>query len=290
MILTTTQNNGVENVQVPFGCARSVTFDISTDFIETSVTQSGAFKTFLPSGKQFSGNIEGLVFLDKPQTNETRATTTLDLTDISDSGIFPTSGELYALIRAFEPLGWVNLFATSTGTFATFADFLTYLNNGINSGPTGYTSTISGNALIITARPGLGDDINGYACQCAWSLSSTPQTNIDTDFLGGVDGYNPSKISIGWFYDKLLYSELIQLRYYETDDDNHFLQKQCNVYIESINETSSFDNMVTFTATFKGNGTPTITYGEIPIILRNIQTESGANLTTEDNINLTLEN
>ena len=50
----------------PFGCARSVTFDISTDFIETSVTESGAFKTFIPSGKQYSGNIEGLVFLDKP--------------------------------------------------------------------------------------------------------------------------------------------------------------------------------------------------------------------------------
>jgi hypothetical protein len=59
VILSTAQLNGVETVLVPFGCARSVTFDISTDFIETSVTESGAFKTFIPSGKQFSGNIEG---------------------------------------------------------------------------------------------------------------------------------------------------------------------------------------------------------------------------------------
>jgi len=263
VILSTPINQSGTNVQVPFACARSVTFDISTDFIETSVTESGSFKTFIPSGKQFSGNIEGLVFLDKPAIAETRATATLDLSDIADSGIFPTSGELYALIRAFEPLGWVNLFGTSTGTFATFADFLTYLNNGINTGITGYTSTISSNALIITARPGLGNDINGNACQCSWSLSSTPQTNINNDFLGGVDAYNPSKISMGWMYDKILSGEIIQLKYYETDDNNHYLQKLCNVYIESINETASFDNIVTFTASFKGNGTPTITYGEI---------------------------
>jgi hypothetical protein len=64
-------------------------------------------------------------------------------------------------------------------------------------------------------------------------------------------------------YEKIISGEKIFLKYYETDDDNHFLQKLCEVYIESINETASFDNMVTFTATFKGNGGPTITYGEI---------------------------
>jgi len=250
-------------VPVPFGCARSVTFDISTDFIETSGIDSGNFKTFLPSGKQYSGNIEGLVFLDKPQVAETRATTTLDLTDISDSGIFPTSGNLFSLIRAFEITGWVNLFLTTTGTFTTFADFLTYMNNGINAGSTGYTSTISGNALIITARPGLGDEINGNASQCNWAISGTPQSILDSTFSGGIDGYNPSKVSLGWMYEKIVSGEKIFLKYYETDDDNHYLQKLCEVYIESINETASFDNMVTFTATFKGNGGPTITYGEI---------------------------
>jgi hypothetical protein len=248
----------------PFGCARSVTFDISTDFIETSVTESGAFKTFIPSGKQFSGNIEGLVFLDKPAVAETRATTTLDLSPIEDSGIFPTSGNLFCLIRAFEPLGWVNIFSTSTGTFANFSAFLTYMNNGINASSTGYTSVISGgNSLIITARPGLGDDINGNACQFQWSLSSTPQSNIDEDFTGGVDGYYPSKIQMGWLYDKIISGERIQIKYYETDDDNHFLYKVCYVYIESINETASFDNMATFTANFKGDGAPNIYYGEI---------------------------
>jgi hypothetical protein len=246
-----------------FGCARSVTFDISTDFIETSVTESGVFKTFIPSGKQYTGNIEGLVFLDKPFEPEVKATTTLDLTDIADSGEFPTSGNLISYIRVFELGSWLNLFVTATGTFANFSAFLTYMNNGINAGGTGYTSVISGNSLIITARPGLGDDLNGQASQCFYEFSPLPGVNIDSTFSGGVDGYEPSKISLGWMYDKIISGELIQIKYYETDDDNHYLQKVCQVYIESINETASFDNMVTFTASFKGSGQPTITYGEI---------------------------
>ena len=263
VILSTTINEYGTNVQVPFACARSVTFDISTDFIETSVTQSGAFKTFIPSGKQFSGNIEGLVFLNKASESETRATTTLDLSAIDDSGIFPTSGNLYCLIRVFEVTGWVNLFFTSTGTFADFATFIAYMNNGINAGSTGYTSVISsGTNLIITAKPGLGASINGFACECNWAIGGVFQTPIDSYFSGGVNGYYSNKLGIGWMYDKLLNSELIQIRYYETDDNNLFLQKFCEIYIESINETSSFDNMVTFSASFKGNGTPIITYGE----------------------------
>lgn len=250
-------------VPVPFGCARSVTFDISTDFIETSGIDSGNFKTFLPSGKQFSGNIEGLVFLDKAAIPEVRATTTLDLTDIADSGEFPTTGNLISFIRAFELGNWLNLFVSATGTFANFAAFITYMNNGINAGGTGYTSVISGNSLIITARPGLGDDINGENSQCFYEFSPVPGVNIDSTFSGGVTGYNPSKISLGWMYEKIVSGEKIYLKYYETDDDNHYLQKLCEVYIESINETASFDNMVTFTASFKGNGGPTITYGEI---------------------------
>jgi hypothetical protein len=246
----------------PFGCARSVTFDISTDFIETSVTGSGAFKTFIPSGKQFSGNIEGLVFLDKPAVAETRATTTLDLTEIADSGVFPSSGNLFANIFVN---GFAVLYTTSTGTFATFSDFINNLNDGINAGGSGFafTSVISGNSLIITAYSGLGASINGTQSQCNYTISPNPLVHINSTFSGGIDGYYPSKIHMGWLYDKIVFGERIQIKYYEVDDDNHYLQKECFVYIESINETSSFDNMVTFTASFKGDGTPTITYGEI---------------------------
>lgn len=252
---------GVGYVYLPIACARSITFDISTDFIETSVTESGAFKTFIPSGKQYSGSIEGLVFLDKPSLTEVRATTTLDLTDIADSGIFPTSGDLYSLIRAYEG-AWVDLFVTAIGTFANFSAFINYMNAGINAGGTGYTSVISGNTLIITARPGLGDLINGEACECQWSIGATPQAIINSYFAGGVDSYFPAKFNMGLMYSKIISGEILGLKYYETDDNNHFLQKQCEIYIESINETSSFDNMATFTAQFKGTGAPTITYGE----------------------------
>lgn len=264
VILTMAEyQDGVGYVYIPIGCARSVTFDISTDFIETSVTDSGAFKTFLPSGKQYTGNIEGLVFLDKPKVSEIKATSTLDLTDISDSVSFPTTGELNASIYANESLSVQELlFVTLTGTFATFADFLTYVNNGINSGSSGYTSVISGNSLIITARPGLGASINGFISLCNYFISSTSYFTNGTAFSGGVDGYFPAKYNLGLMYSKIISGEILGLKYYETDDDNHFLQKECEVYIESINETASFDNMVTFSAQFKGTGAPTITYGE----------------------------
>jgi len=254
--------DGVGYVYIPIGCARSVTFDISTDFIETSITESGAFKTFIPSGKQYSGNIEGLVFLDKPKVSEVKATTTLDLTDIADSGVFPSSGNLFANIYVYVP-GILPLFISTTGTFATFADFLTYMNNGINAGPYGYTSIISGNSLIITAQPGLGATINGNLSRCQYTVFGNPLINIDSTFSGGVNGYFPSKYNLGLMYSKIISGEILGLKYYETDDDNHYLQKQCSVFIESINETASFDNMVTFTAQFKGIGAPTITYGEI---------------------------
>jgi len=247
-------------VPVPFGCARSVTFDISTDFIETSGINSGNFKTFLPSGKQYSGNIEGLVFLDKPQVAETRATTTLDLTEIADSGVFPSSGNLFATIIV---IGYTTLYTTSTGTFANFSAFINNLNDGINAGGSSFTSVISGNSLIITAYPGLGSSINGTESLCRYQITPNPLVDINSTFSGGVTGYNLSKVSLGWMYEKIVSGEKIFLKYYETDDDNHYLQKLCEVYIESINETASFDNMTTFTATFKGNGGPTITYGEI---------------------------
>jgi hypothetical protein len=251
-------NNG----WVPFGCARSVTFDISTDFIETSVTESGAFKTFIPSGKQFSGNIEGLVFLDKPASFETKATNSaLVFTQFVDD--FPTLfSEIF--IQAQLPNGsYVTLANQYNFPYTTFNDFINAANNLINSSGTGFTSAISGNIITITAAPDYGASMNGQLCIYSIQTGTVPNLIGSAPFGGGTSGYFPDKLGIGFMYDKLMSGTPIQLKYYETDDDNHFLQKECGVYFESINETSSFDNMVTFTAQFKGSGAPIITYGEI---------------------------
>jgi len=127
----------------PIGCAKSINFELTTEFIETSITGSGTFRTYIPSAKTFSGTLEGVTFLAS-------------------------------------------------------ADY--------------------------------------------------------PDVVG--------KFSMGNLYD--LVGSLLQVRFYEEDSTNeHFLQKDCYIYIESISEASSFDNITTFSLTFKGTGEPTITYGDI---------------------------
>jgi hypothetical protein len=260
VVLSVQQYNGVENVYVPFGCARSVTFDISTDFIETSVTESGAFKTFLPSGKQFSGNIEGLAFLNKPAGSNVRAIVTFDYSTIP-TGSFPDLAASAYINVNFGSI--IDICTINATTFLTRSDYINAIITAINASGTGYTAELgAGNTIIIRSAPGLGDTINGSDCTFDLTVDGTNYP-FTIPFAGGVTAYSHDRLGIGWLYDKLLYSELIQLKYYETDDDNHFLYKVCYVYIESINETASFDNMATFTANFKGDGAPNIYYGEI---------------------------
>lgn len=68
-------------------------------------------------------------------------------------------------------------------------------------------------------------------------------------------------LALPGLYQNFLDGTELNLKYYEQDKDNtHYLQKECTVYIESITESASFDNITTFSATFKGTGQPTITY------------------------------
>lgn len=115
--------------QFPILCARSVTFDIQTDMIETSVKGAGKFRTYVPGAISWTGTIEGL-----------------------------TNIQLY-------------------------------------------------------------------------------------------DEYN-----LGQAFVRLLAGDQIFITWVETDGTNTY-QKQGIAYIESINETSSFDNMATFTITFRGTST-----------------------------------
>ncbi|CAB5218518.1 hypothetical protein UFOVP217_30 [uncultured Caudovirales phage] len=131
---------------IPIACARSITFDIQRDTIETSITGSGNFRTYIGGAASFTGNCDGLVQLD---------------------------------------------------------------------------------------------------------------CNFDTYYhMGGL-------------YDLMLNNQAVDIKYFEEDQDGNELSKECLVIIESINETSSFDNVNTFSIGFKGVGTPVITYNTCARIFDN---------------------
>lgn len=68
---------------------------------------------------------------------------------------------------------------------------------------------------------------------------------------------------LGHMYDDIISGTEVYLTFYETDSEGHFLKKECTVYIESISEVASFDNIATFTANFIGTGFFTLTYGDV---------------------------
>lgn len=131
--------NDTTDEWVPFGCARSISLDISREMVETSITGNGVFKTYVPGAGSVSGTIEGLVFL---------------------------------------------------------------------------------------------------------SLDS------------------PDLVNMKELYDLIINGTTFNIKYYEKDTTNTaFLVKELTVLLESLNETASFDNMVTFSANFVGIGAPIITEG-----------------------------
>jgi len=61
-VVVSIYNSGTSTM-TPIGCARSCTFDISRDTIETSSIGNGQFRTYISGPISYSGTIEGLVFL-----------------------------------------------------------------------------------------------------------------------------------------------------------------------------------------------------------------------------------
>jgi len=53
----------VAGTPTPYVCARSASISISTDFIETSVSGTGLFATFLPTKHSFTISMDGVVSL-----------------------------------------------------------------------------------------------------------------------------------------------------------------------------------------------------------------------------------
>ncbi len=50
---------------ITYGCARSCSVNISTEFLETSIIGQSNSRTFLPTAYTFNGSIEGLTNLEK---------------------------------------------------------------------------------------------------------------------------------------------------------------------------------------------------------------------------------
>lgn len=50
---------------IPIACARSITFNINREFIETTSYGAGYFKSYVPSVMSMTANVEGLVLLGK---------------------------------------------------------------------------------------------------------------------------------------------------------------------------------------------------------------------------------
>jgi predicted secreted protein len=58
-----TMTNGSEFV--PIGCARTLTYDIQQDLIETSITNNGKFRTYTSGAVTWSATVEGFTYLEK---------------------------------------------------------------------------------------------------------------------------------------------------------------------------------------------------------------------------------
>jgi hypothetical protein len=110
--------------------------------------------------------------------------------------------------------------------------------------------------MIETSGPGNGNFRTYMPSAITYTGSIEGLVFLDTD--------NSIKMTMGGLYQLLINGALCNIKYYETDNGGaHYLQKECLVYIESINETASFDNITTYSATFRGQGAPTITYGDV---------------------------
>lgn len=49
----------------PYACARTVSINMTTDLIETSVSGSGTWRTYKPTANSWSASIEGIVHIDE---------------------------------------------------------------------------------------------------------------------------------------------------------------------------------------------------------------------------------
>lgn len=89
-------------------------------------------------------------------------------------------------------------------------------------------------------------------------------------FTGSIEGLaliatSGTTWGVNNLYEFLINGTPLIVTFYEVDNaaPQSFLQKQGTVYLTAISEIASFDNIVTFNASFTGTGTITITADEV---------------------------
>lgn len=138
--------------------------------------------------------------------------------------------------------------------------------------------------LLTTPNPDTHEDmVIGCSRSCTFDISmDTIETSTINSgnfrtyttgaltFSGTIDGLTlitdgtTASYDLGRLYDAIIAGIPFGMKFYETDVENtYYLQKECTVIIESINETASFDNITTCSVNFKGTGPVSITYGTI---------------------------
>ena len=205
----------------PIACGRSITFNMDIDMIETSITDNGKFRTYVPGAGKVTANIEGLVAILNTQMT-----------------VFSGTISLYFL-PALPP---VYGFIIDKPNICIPVGAIIYVNGGdFDNAP----------FPVLTCVPdGLGNTV----------ITVTGTFPSFTPFSGTIT-YDQHMFSTERIYDAMMNNKLLRFEFYETDDSGHYLIKSFMGYFNSISEVASFDNIVTFTADVTANGVPTIDYG-----------------------------
>lgn len=131
------------DVWVPYACARSCSFSLDTDTIETSITGSGKFKTFLPRSNSFNGSLDGVTQLLKAAHLSIADLMALQLAhtimlmrfeDISDDGDVFTKEAMFFITNCTQTASFDNVATFSVALQGTGALTLIYTPTPIIQG------------------------------------------------------------------------------------------------------------------------------------------------------------
>lgn len=207
----------------PIGCARSITFNMDVDMIETSITGNGSFRSYVPAAKTVTANLEGLVALVQ-----------------KDSRVI--SGNIIANIQ-ITMSGTTYSFTIDTPNLC-FEDDQDIVVNGGSFDDATYSVadyyTIGGSTVIVIH-----------------------ETFPNNETFNGTISWQLNQFTTEDIYDAAMGNIPLLFEFYETDDAGHYLKKSFSGWFNSITEVASFDNIVTFSADITASGLPTITYGNV---------------------------